>query len=180
MEFELGNELVNKNYFRHLGRFDFSNDDHTIDDIRRVLRDLSGFLRNNPDLVAQFKTPDGNIYDPKNPPKLMIQVNSLVVFSIVNEFYDEIQENFVFDEAACCGKTLEAPPGEDESVLHYRNFATELKESRRESLGFEELSGDRLVSDVFRSLSPGDKLAVAGRNLERDSQNNTTEAYKIS
>jgi len=179
MDFGLGNELIDKRYFKELNQFDLSNKEQSIDDLRGVLKDIADDLNSNPDLVEQYKTPDGNINDPRKPPKLMVKINSLHVFSIVNEFYDELLETFVFDEAECCGKTLEYPPLEDESVLHYRNFATEMKEFRRESLGFVELSGDQMVHTVLGSLQPGDKLAVAGRNLEKDSQTNTTLAYDM-
>ena len=112
-------------------------------------------------------------------PRLMVLVNNLVVYPIVNEFYDDIRKTFVFNEQACCGKTFEGPPGEDESVLHLRNFATEMKESSRKRLGFEELGSSRLVSEVLGHLKDGDKLALVGRGLESDAQNNKTEAYEI-
>ena len=43
-----------------------------------------------------------------------------------------------------------------------------------------ELDKEHLYSEVLGHLKAGDKLALAGRNLERDSQNNQTEAYGIS
>jgi len=109
----------------------------------------------------------------------MVQVSSMNIFPIVNEFYDAIRENFVFDDEKCCGETLDNPPGVDESVLHYRNFATEMDESTRNYMGFRNLDVSRLLSEVLGHLKEGDKIAIAGRNLESDSQKNGTEAQGL-
>mmetsp|Transcript_37556 Transcript_37556/g.45342 ORF Transcript_37556/g.45342 Transcript_37556/m.45342 type:complete len:264 (+) Transcript_37556:511-1302(+) len=113
-------------------------------------------------------------------PRLMVRVNSLVIYPIVNEFYDAIREAFIFDEEKCCGGALENPPAADESVLHYRNYATEMKEFERNRMGYLNLDPSRISSEVLGHLKEGDKIAIAGRNLESDAQTNGTEAYGLA
>ncbi len=187
-DFELGNRLLDEGYFHEIQSIPGTNftlsGESRIGDIRNNLGILSNYLKDNPELVVDNDDDDDE--EEAFVPKLMVRVNTLNVYPIVNEFYDEIRETFVFDEK-CCGKTLTNPPGNDESVLYLRNYATEIrKEKKRRAHGFEELDSDRLVSQVLGHLKPGDKLALAGRNLKSDSQynnnnnnNKTTQAYGI-
>jgi hypothetical protein len=208
VRFGLGNRLLDDNYFHEIkipnSTFTLSDKRSSIQNLTDHLGELHNYLRDHPELFAENdntsssnnNNDDDNDNDNDNnntsssndsnndngdndPPRLMVRVDSLMVYPVINEFYDDIRNEFVFDDANCCGKTLEEPPEPDESVLHLRNYATEMKESRRNSLGFSELPGHRLVDDVLGHLQQGDKLALTGRNLENDSRNNETEAYEL-
>ena len=201
-DFELGHRLLSQEYFYELdailipNQFSLSDDKATIHGIRDNLKKLSNYLHENPQIHHQRQSNDlntniineGEGYNSTmtaststgiSIPKFMVRVSSLREVPIIDEFYDLIRDTFIFDDAHCCGATLNAPPQKDESVFHYRNFATEMKLSTRVKLGFEELDPKRLAWEVFRNLKPGDKIAITGRNLEIGSKRNNTEPYKL-
>lgn len=184
VDFNLGNKLRKGRYFHEIlsipGRpnFSLSDDFATIEDIKDNLKILSDYLNSHPDLLAKNNEKHKN-QPPTYVPRLMVRVNSLDILNIVDEFYEDIRETFVFDDEECCGETLEFPPSKDESVLHLRNYAVEMKAYTRKRKGFEELNATRIASELLGHLHIGNKLAITGRNLEHDSENNTTEAYQI-
>ncbi len=188
-DFGMGNHLLDAAYFEEItaipgieigSTFTLSDGKSSnINDIRENLKILSNYLSENPGLVEKEKEKNRVVQNGSVVPRLMVRVDALNVYPIVNEFYDEIRETFVFDESKCCGNTLDEPPGPDETVLHLRNFATDVKKENRRARGFEELDSDRISSELLGHLEEGNKLALAGRNLKSDSQNNRTEAYEI-
>eukprot|EP00537_Pseudo-nitzschia_pungens_P005477 CAMPEP_0172362862 /NCGR_PEP_ID=MMETSP1060-20121228/6376_1 /TAXON_ID=37318 /ORGANISM="Pseudo-nitzschia pungens, Strain cf. cingulata" /LENGTH=491 /DNA_ID=CAMNT_0013085467 /DNA_START=51 /DNA_END=1523 /DNA_ORIENTATION=+ len=176
VDLELGNKLLGSGYFVE-STVKLENDDATnTSTIRENLQNLAEHLNQDRHLFQNNDPQDdvGGIV-----PRVMVRVDNLNIKVPLDLYYDEIYKAFAFDDATCCGKTLINPPESDESVLHYRNFASELKMSRRKRMGFMEMTGDKLVSQVLGHLNPGDKIAVAGRFLDRDSQNNQTEAYEL-
>ena len=184
-DFGLGNKLLNKGYFHELQipdtNFTLSDNEATIDTIRANLKILSDYLGEHPELLNNSKNNNATATQTQPMiPKIMVRVNSLNVYPIVNEFYDTIRKTFVFDDEQCCKETLKDPPAEDETVLHLRNYVTEMgKFSRRQELGFEELDEGFLTSEVLGHLKEGDKIALAGRNFEKDSKTNITQAYRL-
>ena len=100
-----------------------------------------------------------------------------MIYSIVDEFYDLMRATFLFDDAKCCGSTLDHPPRPHETVLHLRNYATELPKKDRWKGGYQELSTEQLVTKLLGHLRKGDELAIAGRKLAHDAQIEGTEAY---
>ena len=183
-DFELGNRLLNESYFHELiipgVKFSLSDGKSTIEDIKKNLKIISDYLGDHPEMVTKENNAIRN--QSRNQsivPRLMVTVNSLIINSIVNEFYDAFRKNFVFDNEKCCGNTLKYPPGVNETVLHYRNFQTEMKESTRDRLGFRNLNVSRISSEVLGHLKEGDKIAIAGRNLESNSKKKDTEAYGL-
>jgi hypothetical protein len=184
-DFGLGNKLLNKGYFHELQipdtNFTLSDNEATIDTIRANLKILSDYLGEYPELLNNSKNNNATATQTQPMiPKIMVRVNSLNVYPIVNEFYDTIRKIFVFDDEQCCKETLKDPPAEDETVLHLRNYVTEMgKFSRRQELGFEELDEGFLTSEVLGHLKEGDKIALAGRNFEKDSKTNITQAYRL-
>jgi len=178
--FELGNKLLKKKYFQDVEsklpkNFTLSDGLSTLHDLKQHLGDLSEFIKNNPDWVNKHNAT--NEYP--DVPRMMVQVSSLTVYPIIDEFYDDLRRTFVFDDKHCCGSTLENPPLPDESILHLRNYATEFKKERQVSLGFEEIPSDRLVNEVLGHLKAGDRLALLGRNLEKESEKEGTQAQNI-
>ncbi len=183
-DFELGNRLLDEGYFHQIDKIPESNftirPGVRIGHIKRELRKISSFLSENPKLVERENNNNTIVENGSIVPRLMVPLNAMNLFNVPNEFYDEILKEFIFDENECCGKTLEEPPDHDESVLHLRNFATELiKDDFRRTRGYQELDANRISSEVLGHLKEGDKLALVGRNLKVDAQNNKTEAYGI-
>lgn len=185
-EFRLGNRLLHEKYFREIheipgSNFTLSDGSSTIQDLRDNLKMLSDHLSNHRELIADDENlRNAAIENGSIVPRLMVRVDSLKVYSVVNEFYDDIRKTFVFNEQQCCGETLNQPPNFDETVLHLRNYATEIRKQRiRLAHGFEELDSERLSSEVLGHLKGGDKIALAGRNLKSDAKKNSTEVYRI-
>jgi len=190
-DFELGNQLLMEGYFDEIesipgSNFTLSDEQSSIQDLREHLQRLSNHLASHPQLTQNDNNDNNNnnsttIQDEESiVPRLMVRVDALTIYPIVNEYYDDFRKTFVFDDNGCCGKTLENPPKDDETVLYLRNYATEIrKEHRRKSHGFQELDTDRLLSQVLGHLKPNDKLALVGRNLKLDAQDNTTQVYEI-
>jgi hypothetical protein len=54
-----------------------------------------------------------------------------------------------------------------------------MKLSTRISKGFEELDPKKIAYELFGNLNAGDKIAIAGRNVLKDSQRNDTDIYKV-
>lgn len=71
-------------------------------------------------------------------------------------YYEPIREFFRMDEEICC--KLQPEPAE--SVLHVRNFLTELGQ-RAFAMGFIELSPYRLVNELFRDVGVQENETVA-------------------
>ncbi len=173
-DFALGKRLVDEGYFYELPREVFQPDQF---DLQTVV----DYLSDHPELIQEEMTSNSTIVENGTKvPRLMIRVQYINIFSVVDKFYDDLLKTFVFDDEICCGKTLDEPPEDDETILHLRNFATELRrESLRKARGFEQLDKDRIASELLGHLKEGDKIALAGRNLQRDAADNSTEAYGI-
>jgi hypothetical protein len=73
---------------------------------------------------------------------------------LVDHYLDDFRKLFVINPE-CCDQV----PDPDESVLHYRNFATELRQSR----GLEDVSPQQTASVLFGHLKAGDKIAITAR-----------------
>jgi hypothetical protein len=76
----------------------------------------------------------------------------------VDWFYYDLRWLLRFNDTACC----KALPDADETVLHYRNFGTEMPK-RGIALGFEELSPRKISEELLRNLTTGDKVAITSR-----------------
>lgn len=173
-DFSLGKRLVEQNYFHELPKEVFQ--PHQFD-----LQTVVDYLSDHPELIQEEMTSNSTILENgQKVPRLMIRIDYLEIYKVVDQFYDDLLRTFAFDDEHCCGKVLEEPPAQDETVLHLRNFATELrKESLRTSLGFEQLNKDRIASELLGNLKEGDRIALAGRHLREDAANNATQAYGI-
>merc|ERR1719464_1536960 len=111
-------------------------------------------------------------------PKPMIVVSSLSEKIFIDHYYESFLKTFVFNDKECCGDENNYPD-EDESVLHYRNYATEMPLHNRINKGYEELDPKRIAYELFGHLKPGDKIAITGRKLLKDSRKNSTDVYKL-
>ena len=76
----------------------------------------------------------------------------------VDLFYHDLRWLLTFNDTACC----KALPDADETVLHYRNFGTEMPK-RGTALGFEELSPRKISEELLRNLTKGNKVAITSR-----------------
>lgn len=76
----------------------------------------------------------------------------------VDWFYHDLRWLLTFNDTACC----KALPDADETVLHYRNFGSEMPK-RGIALGFEELSPRKISEELLRNLTTGDKVAITSR-----------------
>ena len=146
-DFSLGKRLIEQNYFHELPKDVFQ--PHQFD-----LQPVVDYLSDHPELIQEEMTNNSTILENgQKVPRLMIRVDYLEIYKIVDAFYDDILRTFVFDDERCCGKVLEEPPAHDETVLHLRNFATELRrESLRTSLGFEQLDKDRIAKALVLQI----------------------------
>lgn len=90
-----------------------------------------------------------------------ISSNEMVDWHTLDTYRKELWEWLRFDHAACC-PTSDILPSADESVFHFRNFLTELKNGTT-SLGFDELSAHATATYLFGKLSEGDKVAITTR-----------------
>jgi len=98
----------------------------------------------------------------------LILVDQMVGWKTLDRYRQRLVEWFEFDSQKCCPSDL---PLVDESVFHFRNFVTELKNVTRE-LGFEELSPTDTAETLLSHLSVGDKIAMTTRF-----NNNVTQEY---
>lgn len=184
-DFGLGNRLLEEGYFHQINsiptnNFTLSDADNSIADLKVKVKTIFDYISDHSEYITQEININTTLENGSIVPRLMVPVDSLEVFPIVNEFYEDIRKTFLFDENKCCGKTLEAPPGEDESVLYLRNYATEIRRiNTRLRWGFEELDKDRISSELLGHLKQGDKLALVGRNIKVDTENESTEARGI-
>jgi len=94
-----------------------------------------------------------------------IRSESLENTLVVDLFLDELRDLFEFDYASCCG--TEAPQ-DDETVLHYRNFATELSIGSDSAL--EDVSPSQTVNVLLEHLRPGDKVSITTRTFNEHLQ----------
>ena len=77
---------------------------------------------------------------------------------LFEECYTLVREFFTIDEKAICKQI----PDPDETVLHFRNFLTEMPK-RGKHLGFEELSANKTAKELFANHKPGEKVAIISR-----------------
>jgi hypothetical protein len=64
------------------------------------------------------------------------------------------------------------------NLQHYRNFKSELRKlSIRSSHGLDDLSPEKIATNLFGHLQPGDKIAITGRNLGNGE--NGTASYNV-
>jgi hypothetical protein len=80
----------------------------------------------------------------------------------IDNYIEEYRMFFRFDEDACCAQR----PEPDESVFHFRQFATELQKLSLEeqfARGYQELSPNRTAHELFGHLQAGDKIAMTTR-----------------
>ena len=173
-DFALGKRLVDEGYFQEIPETIFGSGEYKFD-----LEILNEYLSNHPELMLDEMSNSTIAENGSKVPRLMVRIRSMEIYRVVDTLYDELRATFAFDDEACCGKTLEHPPAEDESVLHLRNFAMEMRESLRKQKGFQQLDKERIATEVLGHLQDGDKIALAGRALEKDAANNSTEAYGI-
>ena len=73
---------------------------------------------------------------------------SLDAFPVIDRYYDELRQLFVFNETACCSQI----PYHDEYVFHFRNYQSELPGRRAYDMGFAELSPEKTAKELFPHL----------------------------
>lgn len=178
-DFELGNRLKDEGYFHEIKYYNsrFTNFTFQPKHIRNEIKILIDYLSNNTHLYSPTSRAAVFEDDASIVPVPMVRVEDMNIWGFTHPFYDDMRKEFMFDELKCCGKSLENPPASDETVLHLRNFYTE--KSTRDLLRFRELDADRIASELLGQLKEGDKIALAGRNIEKDAQKNDTEAFGI-
>lgn len=76
---------------------------------------------------------------------------------VVDQYLDHLRNLFQFDFGSCCG---DQSPDEDEVVLHFRNFITELPGS---DSGLEDVSPRQTAEVLLQHLGKGDKVAITTR-----------------
>eukprot|EP00590_Aulacoseira_subarctica_P003013 CAMPEP_0172419064 /NCGR_PEP_ID=MMETSP1064-20121228/5511_1 /TAXON_ID=202472 /ORGANISM="Aulacoseira subarctica , Strain CCAP 1002/5" /LENGTH=396 /DNA_ID=CAMNT_0013158335 /DNA_START=154 /DNA_END=1344 /DNA_ORIENTATION=+ len=89
--------------------------------------------------------------------------------SLINTYYKELRELFIFNESNCCHEI----PEEDETVLHIRGFDIESPQIFK-SLGFRDLNVNQAANELLRHLNKGEKVAMISRFEEKDLKN-----YKV-
>jgi hypothetical protein len=85
--------------------------------------------------------------------------DSLDNLLLMDRYLDHFRYIFALDShhsSSCC----RAMPDPNESVFHYRNFATELAVASR---GLEETTPNQTAQVLFGHLKPGDKVAITSR-----------------
>jgi len=86
-----------------------------------------------------------------------IRSESLENTLVLDNYIDRLKALFAFDFDRCCGEKV---PKEDESVFHFRNFATELPNF---NYGLEDVSPNQTANVLLQHLQPGDKVAITTR-----------------
>ena len=87
-----------------------------------------------------------------------LQSESLENTLVVDRCLDELRELFEFDYDTCCGKEL---PDDDETVLHFRNFETELIGD--DESGLKDISPSQTADVLLKHLERKDKVAITTR-----------------
>ncbi|KAI2510060.1 hypothetical protein MHU86_4354 [Fragilaria crotonensis] len=79
-------------------------------------------------------------------------------FPMVDRFFDRYRSLFEFDtkNPKCCGPRAQA----NETVFHARGFEVEVPKEKALATGYEEISPNKALSELFKHLRPGDKIAV--------------------
>eukprot|EP00980_Cylindrotheca_fusiformis_P008451 scaffold1786_cov138-Cylindrotheca_fusiformis.AAC.9 len=72
--------------------------------------------------------------------------------------YDELKAFFKVDTERICKKI----PEPDETVFHYRNFATEIPKVAITG-GFEEMGPNMTANSLFKNYTSGEKVAIVSR-----------------
>lgn len=172
VDFKMGNRLLDEGYFEEIIAGD------SISERLGILRErLKQHPTTHKDETTSLQRAPGTFII---IPRMMIRASKMADWELMDTYYESIKEFLAFDDARCCGETLNVPPLEDETVMHYRNFATEIrKEGRRKRGGFEEMNATEVVSTLLGNLNPLDKIAITGRNFEKESKKNSTKAYNI-
>jgi len=178
-DFELGNRLKDEGYFHEIKDVDSRLKGFRFQPpgIRNEMKILINYLNNNTHLYSPTSRAAVFEDDASIVPVPMVRIANMNLWAYKDPFYDDMRKDFIFDESKCCGKSLENPPASDETVLHLRNFYTEI--STRDLLHYRELDADRIASELLGQLKEGDKIALAGRNIKEDAQKNDTEAFGI-
>lgn len=100
---------------------------------------------------------------PPPPPSGIISLpflysDSLENAYLVDKYLDRMRDLFQFDFDKCCGN--HPRPLDDETVLHFRNFATELTNS---TSGLEDITPKQTADVLLGHLQPGDKVVITSR-----------------
>ncbi|KAG7357865.1 hypothetical protein IV203_014452 [Nitzschia inconspicua] len=159
-DFGLGNRLLEgpsshrQDYF--VSPANVSMDGTNLDDIRNNLERLSLHVQSSSSFNQSSLngTDDGML----GLPSTLVTTTTLQEEFLVDRYYDYIRQSFVFDDEACC----QDRPDPDESVFHYRGFATEMPKVFR-TKGFQELGPYDIAHQLFGHLQAGDKVAIVGR-----------------
>ena len=86
--------------------------------------------------------------------------------SLINAYYKELRELFIFNESNCCHEI----PEKDETVLHIRGFDIESPQIFK-SLGFRDLNVNQAANELLGHLNNGEKVAMISRFRQKDLKN---------
>jgi hypothetical protein len=123
-----------------------------------------------------------HMHDPPSAPMVVVETNSIQEDNfLVDRYYDAIRQQFlVLNETSCgCSRLRHGNndhiiyPDPDESVFHYRGFATEMPKAYR-TKGYQELSPYKIAYQLFGNLQAGDKIALVGRFVNQETKTRTT------
>ena len=103
---------------------------------------------------------------PLNVPFLL--ANNFCYLELVDRYHEQIREFLNFNTSACC--MLKPEP--DETVIHIRGFATEMKKKKKVEPKYTEVNATTMANEVLKHLKKGDKVALLSRFAE------TLEPYK--
>jgi hypothetical protein len=148
--------------------------DGRLDDTRKRLATWKEYLRNSTGASAAHLSSGSNHTAAMLgfPPDLMAETQFTGYDQWFQTYYDTMKhEIFQFDDRACCDPDMQPFP--DESVFHHRGFATEMPTVYKK-MGFEELPPKLIATQLFGHLQPGDKVAVLGRFVKDEAQENST------
>ena len=94
--------------------------------------------------------------------------NNFCYLELVDRYHEQIREFLNFNTSACC--MLKPEP--DETVMHIRGFATEMKKKEEVEPKHAEVNATTMANEVLKHLKKGDKVALLSRFAE------TLEPYK--
>ena len=91
-----------------------------------------------------------------------VLANNFCHMDLVDRYRDEIREYFSMNSSSCCSIV----PEEDETVVHIRGFATEMKRHKKIAPKYSEVNATILANNVLSHLKEGDKVALLSRFAE--------------
>ena len=141
----LGNDHASRLLVHHQGGFP---------DMKMVRASLT-YWRS---LIDGKEPPNVNLGNPLPVKMPYLTVSAYSPTSFIDWYLDDLRELFAFDYKACC----KLRPDPDESVLHLRNFLTEMPNLGKR-LGFEQLSPNKTAQELFGHLKEGGKVAITTR-----------------